>query len=133
MMCAFGHQLGEGRLVPGNPFRQHDAGVVRGLDDHTVQQIVDRHFAVDRHEHARRVRGRTAAPPGVDADVEFIARLELVLLEQVEHYLRRHQLGEARRRNEVVGGLFEQHAAALGFDENGVWRCGLKSFAALRT
>ena len=57
--------------------------------------------------------------------------LEPALLDLVEHDLRGHQLGEARRRNELVGALFEQHAAAVGIDQDRVRGRGLEPVAGL--
>ena len=54
--------------LPASAFGEHDAGVVGGLNDHAVQQVVDRDPAVDRREHGRAVRRRAALSPGVLAD-----------------------------------------------------------------
>ena len=62
-------------FVAGDAFRERDAGVVAGLDDDAVQQVLDRDLAVDRREHARCARRRAALPPGVLADDEFVVGL----------------------------------------------------------
>ena len=121
------------RLVSGNPLCQHDACVVRGLNDDAMQQVVHRYLVVDRDEHARRVRRRSAPAPGIDADDEFLFRLEPPLRNQIEHHLGRHQLGKAGGRNEIVSRLFEQYAAAVGVDQNGVRGRGLIAVGRLRS
>ena len=71
---ALGHLGAEVALVAGDAFGEHDAGVVGRLDDHAVQQVVDRHPAVERRKHGRAVRRRAALAPGVLADDEFVGR-----------------------------------------------------------
>ena len=127
-----GHLFGELVFAAGNSLREHDAGVVARLDDDAVQQIVHRYLAVDGQEHGRSVRRRAAAPPSIGADAEFGRGLEPALLELVEDDFRRHQLGKAGGGNEVVGGLFEQYAAPLRVDQDGVRGGGLKAFIAFR-
>ena len=98
-----------------------------------MQEIVDRNLAMDRNEHARGVRWRAASAPGVGADDEFGRRLEAALPDFVEHHLLRHQFGQAGRWNEIIGGFFEQHAAAVGLDQDGVGGSGLVALARLRS
>ena len=121
------HHLGKLVLAAGDAFGEHDAGVVARLDDHAVKEVVDGSPRMDRHKHARRARRRPAPAPGVLADDEGIAWPEAALLDLVEHHLRRHQLGEARRGNQVVGILLEDDAAAVGFDQDRVRCKGLKA------
>ena len=71
---------------------------------------------------------RDGAPPLRQALVltlNSVGRLEPACRDLVEHHLRGHQLGEAGRRNQVVGPLLEQHAAAVGVDQDGVCGRGL--------
>ena len=49
------------------------------------------------------------------------------LLDLVEGKLGRHQLGEARRRDKLVGRLLEEHAPTVGLDQNGVGSRGLET------
>ena len=72
---------------------------------------------------------REGAPPApsIGADDEFIGGLEATLLDLVEHHLRCHQLGQTGGGNEIVGPLFEQHAAAVRFDQDGMRGRCLKS------
>jgi hypothetical protein len=43
-------------------------------------------------------------------------------LKLVEHHAQRHQLGEACRRDQIVGGLLEQHRSGLSLDQDDVRR-----------
>ena len=86
------------------------------------KQIVDADFAVQDREHGRRARRRAAFAPGIFAHREFVGELELIGLDEMEDVFRRHQLGEAGRKNQFVGIAFEQHAAVLGVDQHGMRR-----------
>src|SRR5262245_52376101 len=79
------------------------------------------------------MRWRTASTPGVCADDELGRRLEAALPDLIEHHFLRHQFGQARRWNEIIGGLFKQHAAAVGLDQDGVRGGGLVALARLRS
>src|SRR5215475_13575474 len=72
-----------------------------------------------------------AAPPRVLADQELGVGIEAAFLDLVEHHLHGHQLGQAGRERELVGGLIEQDAAAVGVDEDRVRRRGLESLPRL--
>ena len=119
---ALSHLIGEIGFIAGQPFGQHDAGIVAGLDDHAVQQIVDGNLAVDRREHGGAVRGRAALAPGILAHGVFVGELDAAFFKLVEHVFGGHQLGEAGREDELVGVALEQHAAVLGVDQDGVRR-----------
>ena len=68
------------------------------------------------------MRRRAALAPGVLADRVFVVELEPALLDLVEDEFDRHQLGEARRENELVGVALEQHVAVFGVDQDGMRR-----------
>src|SRR5471032_1008044 len=119
---ALSHLIGEISFIAGNPFGQHDAGIVAGLDDHAVQQVVDGNLAVDRREHGGAVRGRAALAPGILADGVFVGELDAAFLDFVEHVFGGHQLGETGREDELVGVALEQHAAVFSVDQDRVRR-----------
>ena len=108
-----GHEVGgKDPLVAGHALGERDAGIVAALDDRAVQEVVDRHLAVEGGEHGRAAGRRAALAPGVLADPIFVGQLDVALLDGVEDHLRRHQLHHAGRRAQLVGVLLEQHAAA---------------------
>jgi hypothetical protein len=116
---AAGHELaGESFLAAGHAFGQRYAGVVAALDDRAVQEIIDRHLAVDGGKHGRAAGRRAAPAPGVLADAELVRELDLAFLDGVEDDLDRHQLHHAGRRAQLVGVLFEQDAATGGFHQD---------------
>ena len=116
---AFGQLVAELALVAGERLGEDDAGVVGRLDDHAVQQVVDADPAVQLGEHGGAARRRAAVTPGVFADLVFVGELDLALLDLMEDVFRRHQLGEAGRRDQRVGLVLVEHAAVLG-DQDGV-------------
>ncbi len=123
-----GHEVGgKNPLVAGHAFGQRDAGIIAALDDRAVQQIVDRHLAVEDGKHRRAARRRAALAPGVLADPVFIGQLDLAFLEGVEDHLGRHQLHHAGRRPQFVGVLLEQHAAAGRLDQDRGRRVAVKA------
>ncbi len=119
---ALGQLDAEIGFIAGDPFGQHDAGIVAGLDDHAVQQVVDGNLAVDRREHGGAVRGRAALAPGILAHDVFVGELDAAFFKFVEHVFGGHQLGEAGREDQLVGVALEQHAAVLGVDQDGMRR-----------
>ena len=129
---ALGQQGGESRLVAGHAFGERDAGVIGGIDDDAVQQVVYLHAAVDRRIHGRAVRRRPALAPRVFADEDLVLELESALLDLVEGVFQRHQLGEARRRHELVAVLLEQDAVAFGIHQDGVGDAGLEGLVLFR-
>ncbi len=66
------HQRSERRFAAGNVLGQRDRGIVAGLDDQAMEQIIELHLAVDRQKAGRTIGARTAAAPGVLADEHFI-------------------------------------------------------------
>ena len=128
---ALRHHLCERRLVSGNPLGQHDAGIVGGLNDDAMEQVVDRHLVVDRDEHARRVRWAPPRRHALTLTMNSSVRLEPPCRNLIENHLGRHQLGEAGGWNEIVSRLFKQYAAAVRVDQNGVRGRGLVAVVRL--
>jgi len=56
--------------------------------------------------------------------VEF----DLALLDLIEQVFKRHQLGEAGRRHQLIAILLEQHAVAVGVEQKCGGNAGLKTF-----
>ena len=117
------HELG---FVAGDAFGERDAAVVGGLDHDALQQVLDLHPAVQRRVHGRAVRRRAALAPGVDADDVLVVETDVAELELVEHHVDGHQLGEACRRDQIVGLLLEQDRAGFGLDQERVRRQDLR-------
>ena len=59
---------------------------------------------------------------------ERVVELEPALLDLVEHVFERHQLGEARRRHQLIAVLVEQQAVAVGVEQDGGGNAGLERF-----
>ena len=127
----FGQHGAELGLVAGERFGDGDAGVVRGIDDDAVDEVVELHLAVDGGEHRRAVRRRPALAPGVLADGELVVELDVTLLDFVEHEFERHQLGEARRGDELVAVLLVKNAVAFGIEQQRGGSAGLESLVLL--
>ncbi len=115
---ALGQHRGKLAFVAGDPFGQRHGGVVGVVDDHAAQQVVDADPAVDRCEHGRAARRCAAAPPCVLAHHVLIGALDVAFAQRVEDEFRRHQLQHAGGRYRLIGVLLEQHAAALGLDQD---------------
>ena len=117
---ALGDLGGELGFVAGDAFGQRDAGIVAGLDDGAAQQVLDADLAVELGIHGRGVRRRAALAPGILADREFVGELEPALLELVEDVFDRHQLGEARREDQLIGRCARR--ARCRFPRRSGWR-----------
>ena len=110
------HQLDEPLDRAADTFSQRHRGVVAGLHDHALDQIVDwhRHLRVDEH-------GGAADFPGPHADRQALLEVDLFRLQRIEYEVLRHQLGQRRRfhrsvdvarRQHLVGSDIEQQIAA---------------------
>ena len=117
-----GQFFGEFQFVAGDPFGQHDAGIVGGLNDDAVQQIVHADLAVEHGKHGGAVRRRAALAPGIFAHPVFVGEVDAALLELVEDVFGGHQLGEAGRIDQLVGVALEQHRAVIAVDQDRVRR-----------
>ncbi len=117
-----GELLGEIKLAARDALGEDDGAVIGRLNDHAVDERVDRHLAVQRGEHRRAMRRRPAGAPGMFAHRIFVGQLDLAGLEQMEDIFRRHQLAETRRIDQLVGILLIKNAAAFGLDQDGMRR-----------
>ncbi len=123
---ALGQHLAKGGFVAGQPFGDGDAGIVGGIDDDAVDEVVQAHLAMDGRKHRGAVRRRPTLAPSVFADGELLVELELALLDLVEDEFQRHQLGKTCRRDRLISVLLEQNAVGLGVEQDGVGDAGLK-------
>ncbi len=111
------HLIDKGLLAAGQPFGQHDAGVVARLHDHAAHQILDLDAAAERHEHLR-----SAGPPGVLADRQLVIELSPPLLQIVEDEISGHHLAHRRRRHALLGVLVEQNRTGIRLHHKGMGR-----------
>ena len=116
----FGHARRKGAFRAGKPFGQHDRRIIAGDDHEAADQILDLDRAVQRGEHGRSMRRRTAVAPSVFADLEFIGQLDAARGQRFEHELGGHHLCRRRRRREIIGVFFEQHGERVSVDQNGM-------------
>ena len=103
------HPLGEGFFGARHAFGQHDACVVAGQRDDTLQQILDADILARGEEHGRTLRMPFA--PRLRADGEGLIELQFALLDHVEHDIDRHHLRHGGRRHPAIGVLGEQYRA----------------------
>jgi hypothetical protein len=113
------HQVGEGGLAAGNPFRHDLAGVVARLDDDAFQQVVETDHRVDLEEHGRAAARGSAPLPRRHADGKLVGELELAGLQALEDDVDRHQFGERCRRHRLLGVLVVEDRAGLVVDDDG--------------
>ena len=106
------HHVGEGVFTTGDVFGQGDAGVVAGLDDDAVQQVIHGHLAVDRQEHGGTTGRRATGTPGVLADGHQVLLADLALANFQGGDVGGHQLGQAGRRQALIAVVLHQHLAA---------------------
>jgi hypothetical protein len=114
-LSALRHHVRECLFAAGDALRQHDAGIVAGLDDYAAQKVLDLHAVADMHEHLRALHA-----PGPFADRQRILELELAMLQFFKHQIERHQLADGCRRNRVIRGLLQEHGPGLGFNQDGL-------------
>ncbi|MNO73923.1 hypothetical protein D3C76_649010 [compost metagenome] len=107
------HQVGECIFAAGNMLGDRDAGVVAGLDDDAVQQIVEADLGADLDEHAR-----TTGTPGVFADRYRIVLTDLAATDFQGRDVGRHQLGQAGWGQTLVAVVLDQDVAARSFHEH---------------
>ncbi len=93
---ALGHLLGEGRLAAGEALGHHDAGVVAGLHDDAVDEVVDPHLGAGLDEHARAFHRL-----GVRGDEELGVLGDAAVAERLEEHVERHQLRHRGRRDRL--------------------------------
>ena len=106
------HQVGEGVFAAGNMLGQGNTGVVTGLNDDAAQQVNDRHLVTHANEHL----GATHAP-GLLADQHRVVLGNLAALDLLTDDVAGHHLGQAGRRQRVIGIVLDQNCAAVGVDQ----------------
>jgi len=85
------HHLHEGGLGARDVLGERHRGVVAGLHDHALDEVLDRHLLA----HSTNIR-EPSCFPGVLADGHHVVELDASFLEGAEHAVGRHDLGEAR-------------------------------------
>ena len=105
------HQPGERLLGTGGVFGQRDRGIVAGLDDHAVQQILQRYLAVELEEAGGAVGAGAAAAPGVLADGDRIGHVDLAVGDLGRDDVVGHDLGDRRRFHAQVRFLAGENLA----------------------
>ena len=103
-------------------FRECNAGIVTGLNDHAEQQVLYRYPGSDFDEHSR-----TLGSPGLLAHGDLVLEAHQVFCKCAENRIGGHQLGQAGWREPLVRlkrGQFDARVAvhkqkALGADD---WR-----------
>ena len=123
---ALGQHGAEFGFIAAERLGYGDAGIVGGVDNDAVDEVVQFHPAVDGRKHCRAVRWRPALAPGVLTDGEFSVELEAALLDFVEHEFEGHELGKARGRHQLVAVLLEQNAVAVGIEQEALGTPSLK-------
>ena len=124
--CALVHQFGEIRLRASHALGDHDAAVIRRLDDDALDEIAQLDARLDLREHGRGAGRSPAGTPGVLADIELVVHSQPAGLDGVEHDLHGHDLGQRCRRDGRIGILGKQHRAGVGVDEKRLLRPGLE-------
>jgi hypothetical protein len=124
----FVHQVRERVLGTGDVFGQRDRRVVAGLDDHAVEQVLERHLRVHLQERGRAVGAGAALAPGMFADQHRVFEPDLAGGEFRRNDVAGHHLGDRGRlhafvgivlREDLAGGVIHQHPA-LGVERR--WR-----------
>ena len=116
-----GHQLRKRVFAARQPLRDHDTGVIAGLDDDTLYQVFDLDAVADLQEHLR-----AAHFPGPLTDGDLILELQPAALQAVEDHVGRHQLAHRCRRYPLIRIPLEQHGAGSIVHDDGRPGCRLE-------
>ena len=106
------HHLDEGRLGAGDPFREHDARIVRRHDDDALDEILHADARIDVEEHVRAVRHRAMAPGPFGDRKQRIFR-DAARLQRLCDDEHRHDLAHRGRRHRRFAILAIEHQARL--------------------
>ena len=112
------HDAGKRFLIARHALGDGHAGIVAGLHDDALQELLQGLLRVDRDHHGGRAGRRAAVAPGVDAHEEFVLELDLPGLQRFEDDGQRHELAHAGGRHEFVGVVLEQHCARIGVHQD---------------
>jgi len=106
------HHLRKVLLVTGNRLRQCHAGVVARLDDHALEQVVDRDLRAHLDEHLR-----TAGLPGFLRDRHGLIDLQRTLPDGGKAQVGGHQLGQRSRLQALLGRLRGEGLTGCDIDQ----------------
>ena len=107
----FVHHVGEGVFTAGNVLSQRNAGVVTGLNDYAMQQVIYRGLAIERQEHSGATRRCTTGAPGMLTDWHQILLTDLAFTNFQSRNVSRHQLGQTRGGQPLITIVFHQYLA----------------------
>ena len=110
MTCV--HQRGEGTLAASDVFGQGHAGVVAGLDDHALEQILHADPLANFDKHAR-----APGAPGLFAHEHLVLELDIALGDLPQHRVGGHDLGQAGGFQAGIRIGLGQHPAAVHVDQ----------------
>ena len=106
------HHLGEARLAAGDMLGHGHGHVVARLGDQRLDGVEQRDLGA-----LLDVELGGLGRDGVGREADLGAVGEAALLDQLEHEIERHQLGERGRIAQVVGGALVEDAAGVGVDD----------------
>ena len=107
------HHVGEGRLAPGQVLGHRHAGVVAGGDDDPVEQVADGDLGVHLDDHLG-----TPRAPGVLAHPHHVVQADVAAVQLALDQVGGHQLGQAGRRQPLIGVVLDDHPAAVGIHQD---------------
>ncbi len=107
------HQVGKGIFTAGNVFGQRHTGVVTGLDDHAMQQIVHRYLLAYFNKHTR-----AASAPGFFANGYQILLANLAIVDFTGGNVGSHQLSQAGRWQFLVAIVLHQNLTGGGVHQH---------------
>ncbi|MNF90252.1 hypothetical protein D3C84_728090 [compost metagenome] len=110
------HQAGEGVGAARQVFGHGDAGVVAGLDDDALVEIIDRDLLAHLDEHLGGVG--VVLGPGVLADGHHVGALDVPLQQLLADDVGGHHLGQAGGGQTLFGVLLGQHLTGVVVDQN---------------
>ncbi len=110
------HQAGEGVGAAGQEFGHGDAGVVAGLDDDALVQVIDGDLLAHLDKHLGGVG--VVLGPGVLADGHHVGALDVPLQQLLADDVGGHHLGQTCGRQALFGVLLGQHLTGVVVDQN---------------
>ncbi len=106
------HQIGKGRLAAGDMLRKRNAGIVAGLDDHALEQILQRHPLADFDKHLG-----TAGAPSLLADQDLIRQGKIAFRKLAKDNIGGHDFGQAGGFEALIGIGLAEHLTAVVLDQ----------------
>ena len=107
------HLLGEGRFAAAQRFGHHHRRVIRRFGHDAKDQIVHRDGLA---RHQTELAGSPACRLG--GHPQILIKPQLALIERLEGQIKRHHLGQRRRRRWRIGAQFAQHLPGLGVEDD---------------